>query len=375
VPFLTIDQARLFYRLQGAEDRPALILSNSLGTDHSMWAPQVPGLLAHFRVLRYDTRGHGASDVPPGDYTLDRLGRDVLALADGLSLGGMTAQWLGANAPERVTALVLANTSALMAPKSAWNERARLVLEKGMRAFVDTAMQRFFTEEFRAQNPATLGSTRATFLATDPAGYAGCCAAIRDMDQTPLLPKITTPSLLMIGDRDVATPWTGHGEILAAQIPGVKVAHLPAAHLSNLERPRSFTSALLDFLLPPAVADPRDAGMAMRRATLGDAHVDRSMAAATDFNRPFLDLITRYAWGSVWTRPGLDRRTRRLLVLATTVALGRWEEFRLHLRAGLAQELEPCDVKEVLLQAAVYAGVPAANTAFQIAKEEVESGK
>jgi 3-oxoadipate enol-lactonase/4-carboxymuconolactone decarboxylase len=173
----------------------------------------------------------------------------------------------------------------------------------------------------------------------------------------------------------LATPWVGHGEILAREIPGAKVVRLTAAHLSNIERPRSFTAALLDFLRPQPVAppDPLEAGMAVRRAVLGDAHVDRSMSQATEFNRDFQTMITRYAWGTVWTRPGLDRRTRRLLVLMTTAALGRWEEFRMHLRAALAHGLEECDVKEVLLQAAIYAGVPVANTGFHIAAEELRS--
>ena len=143
--------------------------------------------------------------------------------------------------------------------------------------------------------------------------------------------------------------------------------HLPTAHLSNLEAPQSFSAALLDFLLPREQASA-DAGMKMRRAVLGDAHVDR--ASTSPASPDFQDLITRYAWGAIWTRPGLDVRTRRLLVLATTVALGRWEEFRLHRPHRFPHELEWCDVEEVLMQAAIYAGVPAANTAFHIAAEE-----
>jgi len=161
--------------------------------------------------------------------------------------------------------------------------------------------------------------------------------------------------------------------VLASGIPSAKALRLKTAHLSNLEQPRSFTTALLDFLLSiERNQDLFQEGMKVRRQVLGDEHVDRSLANATDLNRDFQDLITRYAWGSVWTRPGLDHRTRRLLVLAATAALGRWEEFRLHLRAALADGREACDVKETLLQVAIYAGVPAANTAFQIAKEELE---
>ena len=120
------------------------------------------------------------------------------------------------------------------------------------------------------------------------------------------------------------------------------------------------------------MGDPKEAGFAVRRAVLGDAHVDRSIAAATEFTRDFQELITRYAWGTIWTRPGLDRRTRRLLVLAMTAALGRWEEFRLHVRAALEHGMEPCDLKEMLLQAAVYTGVTVGNTGFHIAAEEIE---
>jgi 3-oxoadipate enol-lactonase/4-carboxymuconolactone decarboxylase len=192
------------------------------------------------------------------------------------------------------------------------------------------------------------------------------------VDNRKLLAQIKVPTLVIVGDRDVSTPWEGHGEMLAREIHGARAVRLPAAHLSNLERPRSFTSALLEFLLPQPMEDRLEAGMAVRRAMLGDAHVDKAIASATDFNQDFQHLITRYAWGSIWTRPALDFRTRRLLVLAMMVALGRWEEFSMHVRAGLAHELEPTDLKEVLLQAAIYAGVPAANTGFHLAGQEIE---
>ncbi len=384
MPFITVDNVRLYYRLEGNDDRPVLVFSHSIGADHGMWAPQVADLLPHFRILRYDTRGHGASDVLAGEYTMERLGRDVIELADalriakfafcGLSLGGMIGQWLGANAPNRATALVLANTSPLMAPKSNWDDRRRAVLSGGMAAIVDMVMQRFFSPETLARHDPYAGSVRATVLRTDAIGYAGCCSAIRDMDHTGLLRKIRVPTLVISGGRDVSTPWAGHGEVLAREIPGARAIHLPAAHLSNLEAPRSFATALLEFLKPArdVAVDPLEAGYAMRRAVLGDDHVDGAIAKTTDFTREFQELITRYAWGTIWTRPGLDRRTRRLLVLAMMAALGRWEEFRMHVRAGLLHSLEPCDLKEALLAAAIYAGVPAANTGFQIANEEIE---
>lgn len=365
---------RIYYRLEGSADKPLLVLVHALGTDHGLWEPQMPALLRYFQVLRMDLRGHGASDVPAGDYTIAQLGEDILTAVPrerffycGLSLGGMIGQWLAARHPGRIERLVLANTSARVADPSLFEARRNAVLKEGMAAIESAVMQRFFTGP---TGPAA-ESIRTTLLNTDPAGYAGCCAAIRDMDQRPLLPSIAVPTLVIAGDRDMSTPWTGHGDVLAAQIPGARAVRLAGAHLSNLERPSGFTSALLHFLMTDPPAETLQAGFAVRRSVLGDAHVDRAMAGATDFTREFQDLITRYAWGTIWTRPGLDPRVRRLLVLAITASLGRWEEFRLHVRTGLAAELEAEDLKELLLQVAIYAGVPAANSGFRIAAEEL----
>lgn len=381
MPFATIDGARHYYRHDGTADRPAVLLAHSLGLDHTMWDAQAADLVPHLQVIRYDTRGHGASEATPGDYSIERLGRDALAIADaagvprfafcGLSLGGMVGQWLAFHAPARVTRVVLANTSPRLSDPGMMEARRRAVLEGGMAAVAETVLGRFFSPGVLRTTSDAVASARRVLLATDPLGYAGCCAAIRDMDQTSLLSGMALPTLVISGDRDIGMPWDGHGAVLCGAIPDARAVRLPAGHLSNLERPRAFSAALLDFLLPPAAHGTDEAGAAMRRAVLGDAHVDRSLAAATDFTRDFQELITRVAWGTIWTRPGLDRRTRRLLVLATTAALGRWEEFRLHVSTGLASDLEASDVKEVLLQVAVYAGVPAANTGFQIAGEEV----
>jgi 3-oxoadipate enol-lactonase/4-carboxymuconolactone decarboxylase len=378
MPLLTIGNASCYYRFDGAAERPVLVLSHSLGLDHGMWDAQTADLLPYVRVLRYDTRGHGASSAPPGDYSIAELGSDVLAIADacdvrrfafcGLSLGGMIGQWIAVHAPERVTHLVLANTTSRLADPQPMEARRRAVLDNGMSAVEDLVMGRFFSPAVLASSLPQVATARRTLLSTNPVGYAGCCAAIRDMDHTGLLSKIHVPTLVISGDLDVGMPWEGHAAILARAIDGARVVRLPAAHLSNLERPRSFSAALLEFLVPTP-AGSRDAGFAVRRAVLGDDYVDRAIAGTTDFTRDFQELITNYAWGSIWTRPGLDHRTRRLLVLTTTAALGRWEEFRLHVRTGLAHELEPCDLQELLLQVAVYAGVPAANAAFHIAAE------
>jgi 3-oxoadipate enol-lactonase / 4-carboxymuconolactone decarboxylase len=383
LPFTHCNNARLFYRLEGMPEKTVLVLSHSIGTDHAMWAPQVPDLLPHFQVLRYDTRGHGASEVTQGEYSIELLGRDVLALADsegirkfsfcGLSLGGAIGQWLAVNARDRLTSLILANTAPKFGERDHWETRIKMVREGGMAAIVDVVMQRFLSPPTRSHSTADSNTLKSVLLGTDASGYVGCCAALRDFDSRQMLGNIQVPTLVISGDRDIATPWAGNGEVLAREIPKARSLRLPAAHLSNLERPRSFLAALLEFLLPELdETDRSQRGFALRRATLGDAHVDRAIAATDDFNREFQDLITRYAWGTIWTRPQLDVRTRRMLALGTMAALGHWEEFAMHLRSGLQQELEPADLKELLLQTAIYAGVPAANSGFQIAKKVFE---
>ena len=259
MPFAKIDGLRLYYRLEGLPSRPVLILSQSLGCDHGMWDAQMGPLLERFRVLRYDTRGHGASDVPAGDYAVPRLAQDVLDLADavgiagfdfcGLSLGGMTGQWLGANAPQRVRSLVLANTSPHFPDAGMMEARKRIVLEQGMAAVAQAVMGRFFTAESLASENPRVETTRTTLLATDPVGYAGCCGAIIGMDNRSLLAKISRPTLVIVGDRDVSTPWEGHGEVLVAGIAGAQLCRLPVAHLANIEAPAAFAQAILRFVI------------------------------------------------------------------------------------------------------------------------------
>jgi 3-oxoadipate enol-lactonase / 4-carboxymuconolactone decarboxylase len=385
MPFITANKARIFYRLEGKDGLPVIVLSHSIGTDHAMWSPQVPDLTQCFQVLRYDTRGHGASDCPSGEYSVEELGRDVLGLVDalkisqfafcGLSMGGAIGQWLALHAPERVAQLILANTSPRFGTPDHWSSRIQAVRQGGMAAISEMALGRFFSPEFFVRSSPEVASVRSVLLGTAPEGYTGCCAALRDFDSTAELEKIKTPTLVIVGEKDASTPLAGNGEILVRNIGGAKLTRLSAAHLSNLEAPRSFTAALIAFLRPAtpgSFEDALEAGFAVRRKVLGDAHVDRATANKTLFTEDFQVLITQYAWGTIWTRPGLDLRTRRLLVLVMMAALGRWEEFRLHVSTGLLHGLEICDLKESLLQTAIYAGVPAANTAFHIAQEEID---
>ncbi len=218
--FITVDGIRSYYRLEGADGLPVVVLSHSLGQDHTMWDGQMPDLLARFRVLRYDVRGHGATDAPEGDYTIEELGRDALALLDalhlervawcGLSLGGMVGQWLAVHVPERLSHLVLANTSPRIADPAGMEARRTTVLARGMSAVVEIAMSRFFTPALIEANPARVASARDTFLTTSPVGYASCCAALRDFDGNAALGRIGTPTLVISGDADVAMPFDNH---------------------------------------------------------------------------------------------------------------------------------------------------------------------
>src|SRR4051812_38961348 len=247
LPFASVNNLRLYYRLEGAAGAPLLILSHSIGTDHGMWGPQMPDLLQHFQVLRYDARGHGASDAPTGEYTIEQLGRDVLGLVDslhigkfgfcGLSMGGAVGQWLAVNSSERLNTLILANTSPQFGPREYWDARRKTVLENGMVAIADFVMQRFFSPEASGRE-ALVNAATSVLLGTNPVGYAGCCSALRDVDSRGQLGSIKVPTLVIAGNKVVSTPWEGHGEVLLRGIAGAKSVRLPAAHLSNLERPR-----------------------------------------------------------------------------------------------------------------------------------------
>jgi 3-oxoadipate enol-lactonase/4-carboxymuconolactone decarboxylase len=393
MPFATRDAVRLYWKLEGALDLPVLVLLNSIGTDMALWETTVPHLLPVHRLLRIDTRGHGASDAPEGDYDLAMLADDVLAVMDaadvetaalaGVSLGGMIAMELALRHPTRVTALVLVCTSAAM-DSTAWAARIDAVRSGGTAAIADLAMGRFLSPAFAATHAAATESVRRAFIAMPDRGYAGCGAAIRDMAVIDRLPQITLPTLIVAGDRDTSTPFVGHGDRIAAAIPHAQVGHLDAAHLAPIETPAALGATLRAFLSPDdakrnAADTLFDAGLINRRRVLGDAWVDASLAQRTAFTADFQAMITRIAWNEIWGRPGLDDRSRRFIVLAITVALGRWEEFALHVRTGLMQVgFTREELKEVLMQSAIYAGVPAANTAFGEASKiiaELDSAK
>lgn len=249
--------SRIAYTLDGPPAAPALVLSNSIGTTRELWSRQLEAFSRTYRVIRYDARGHGESDVTGGEYTIDVLGEDLLAILDaegiaaahvcGLSLGGVTAQWLALHAPRRVASLILSNTAARVGSIESWTERIALVRGAGMTAVADRAMGIWFSPAFRARDPDTVHGYRAMLQSCPPDGYAGCCAALRDADLTPDVHAIRCPTLLVGGRADVATSLAA-AEFLHARVAGSRLVTLDAAHLSNVEEAAEFTAAVMDFL-------------------------------------------------------------------------------------------------------------------------------
>jgi len=257
MPTAQLGELRVNYRFDGRDDAPVVVLSNSLGTSLAMWEPQIPALTQHFRVLRYDTRGHGASSAPPGPYTIAQMGMDVLALLAhvevprahfcGLSMGGMIGMWLGVNAPAHLGRLVLCNTAARIGPPDNWNARIARVREGGMAAIADLVVARWFSAAFLASRPAAATEARRMLLDTSPDGYVASCAAVRDMDQRDDVGRISATTLVIAGTHDgVTTP--DDCRYLVDRIDVARYVELDAAHISNLERPAEFTQALIDFL-------------------------------------------------------------------------------------------------------------------------------
>jgi 3-oxoadipate enol-lactonase len=252
------DGCTIHAEIEGPERAPVLMLSNSLGTDLHMWDEQAGPLTRHFRLVRYDRRGHGKSDAPKGPYTMERLGRDVLGVLDGLgiqkinwcglSMGGMVGMWLGANAGDRIDKLILSNTSAHFPDPTVWDARIKMVRDVGLAGIVDTNMERWFTKSFRERASQTMAKMRKMFVATNIEGYIGCGEAIRDMDHRPLLPKIMAPTLVIAGRHDPATTLEA-GEYVKDHVPGARIAVLDAAHISNLEQPQIYADTVLGFLL------------------------------------------------------------------------------------------------------------------------------
>ena len=374
--FLQLGEISVHVRIEGPPGAPPLVLLHSLGTSLEVWDEQALVLARSFRVIRPDLRGHGLTSATPGNYSMALLAGDLAALLDalrierthigGISIGGMIAQSFAAAHPRRAASLILCDTAMIIPSTESWNERIAAVRGQGIGAITDTVMARWVTPGF-LDAPEAQG-LRAMLTRTSTNGYAGCAAAIRDADLSHATAGLRVPALVLVGDQDQSTP-VAAARALCDAIPGAGLIVIEgAAHIPTAEKPGEITSAIRDFLTPRH-DNPYEAGLAVRKQVLGEAHVSRSLANATPFDRDFQHFITETAWGGVWTRPGLDRRTRSLLTLVITAALGREEEFKLHLRATRNTGASAEDVAEALLHAAIYAGVPAANAAFRMAKE------
>jgi 3-oxoadipate enol-lactonase len=252
-------EATLHVEVEGPEDGAPLLLSNSLGTTLEMWSPQIAALVQTHRVARYDTRGHGRSNVPPGEYTMDQLGKDALAIADalgwerfdvcGLSMGGMTALWLGIHAPERIRRLVCSSAAPFTGGPH-WDSRMQTVREGGMAAVAPMVVSRWFTPEFAGTSPEAIGDVERQLTTMPADGYIGCCAALRDMDLRPGLSSISARTLLLAGSHDLGPP-PAVVHAMAKQIAGSRVVELNGAHLCNIEDPLLFTSTVSAFLSTP----------------------------------------------------------------------------------------------------------------------------
>lgn len=246
----------VFYLTDGDPHKPAIIFSNSLGTDHSMWDGQLEVLRREFYIIRYDTRGHGLTSNPKGPYTIDQLGKDVLALLDylsidrayfcGISMGGLIGQWLAVNAPERIEALVIANTAPKIGTELAWRERATLVRREGLNVIAESAPSRWFTPEFYGSCPRDVNELLINLKNMSPEGYASCCEALASEDLRESISKITIPTLILSGTKDPVTT-IDDARFMQGQIQRSQILEMPASHISNIEAEAEFNQAIKKF--------------------------------------------------------------------------------------------------------------------------------
>jgi 3-oxoadipate enol-lactonase/4-carboxymuconolactone decarboxylase len=355
--------------LVDAPDRPLLVLGPSLGTSaEALWGRCAEHLAGRFHVVAWDLPGHGRSPAPSAGFTVADLAAAVLARVGrprfgyaGDSVGGAVGLQMLLDAPERVAAAVLLCTGAKIGDPAGWADRAASVRASGTAALAEGSLQRWFAPGFPGRAPETVAALIGALKDADDEGYALVCEALAAYDARDRLGAVTGPVLAVAGARDGPTPPSALAEIAGGVRNGRLVVLDDVAHLAPAERPDTVAALIREHLESP--------GLSTRRAVLGDAHVDRSIAATTGFTADFQDLITRYAWGEIWGRPGLDRRSRSLITLTALVALGHQEELALHVRAARRNGLTTDEIKELLLQTAIYCGVPAANTAFRVAQQ------
>ncbi|MGX1090295.1 3-oxoadipate enol-lactonase/4-carboxymuconolactone decarboxylase [Streptomyces albogriseolus] len=418
----------LQYRFDGPEEAPVLILGPSLGTTWHMWDRQIPELTKQWRVFRFDLPGHGGALAHPAASVTDLTAR-LLATLEGLgvhrfgyagcALGGAVGLELALRHPERLASLALIAASPRFGTADEFRQRGVIVRTNGLDPIARSAPERWFTGGFAAAQPAITEWAVQMVRTTDPGCYIAACEALASFDVRAGLGSVGVPTLVLVGSEDQVTG-PAEARTLVAGIPDARLAVVPgASHLVPVEQPAAVTDLLVrhfstawqplpeyatgHVVLPaaaprppvmpaaappqpapvaeiaPAAAPPQaqgvpdtyDSGIKVRREVLGDAHVDRILEQTDAFTEDFQELVTRYAWGEVWNRPGLDRRTRSCVTLTALVAGGHLDELAVHTRAALRNGLTPDEIKEVLLQAAVYCGVPAASGAFRVAQQVI----
>lgn len=398
------DAPALSHRLDGPPDAPALVLGPALGTTSQIWQDQLPAFSKHWRIVRYDLPGHGGSPAQPV-HTVEEMAVLLLELLDhigiqrfgyvGVALGGSIGTLLALSHPHRLASLALIGSSAGPGSPDAWREHALVVRATGLEHEARTAAQRWFTARSLEEEPALAEPCAHMVRTIDKACYAAACDALAEHDLRDQLPGITAPTLVIAGAEDT-TAHPGAARELNAGIPDSRLAVVPnAAHLANVEQPGPVTELLLRHfaatwreypsadppvpsaapkgLRPPAerADDVFAEGLKIRREVLGHTHVDRSLQRMDGFTEDFQEFVTRYAWGEVWNRPGLDRRTRSCVTITVLAAGGHLDELSVHVRAGLRNGLTPEEIKEVLMQTAVYCGIPTANAAFAVAQKVI----
>ncbi|WP_330460815.1 3-oxoadipate enol-lactonase [Streptomyces sp. NBC_00820] len=359
----------LHHLTEGPAAAPPLLLGPSLGTSYALWDRIAPELSSGHRVVRWDLPGHGgsAADLIGPGATVGDLAGLVLDLADalgierfayaGVSLSGAVGLHLAVHRPERLTSLAVICSSAHFGGSTPWRDRAERVRREGLGWLAESADARWFTPGF------TVPRLVRDHVEADAGAYAACCDALAAFDLRDRLTRVAVPTLLVAGRRDAATPPAQLREIADA-VPGATLMELPgAAHLAPAQCPEAVLAALRTWLDGPPAS-----GTAVRREVLGDAHVDRAQARQTPFTARFQEFVSRYAWGEIWTDPTLSRRERSMITLTALAARGHHEELAMHVRAARRNGLTPQEIGAVLLQTAVYCGIPAANSAFATAQ-------
>jgi 3-oxoadipate enol-lactonase/4-carboxymuconolactone decarboxylase len=384
--FARIGDATLHVEARAAGARPTVVYVNSLGSDLRIWDGVVERLArAGHGALRYDFRGHGLSDLGAPPRLIDDYAADLALVMDqfgvkraaicGVSVGGQIALALAHRHPEKVDSLILCCTGAKIGDDETWNARIAAVESGGVAGIAEAVLQRWFSPTSYGKGGAALALCRNMLARTPSAGYNATCVALRDSDLHEAARAVSVPTLCVAGEFDGSTP-PAMVRALADLVPGARFHLMPdTGHLPCLQRPAELADLMLGFLGESADDDRYERGLAVRKRTLGEAHVARAAANQTEFDADFQRFITEGAWGSVWARPGLTPRERSMITLALLAALGHEGELALHTRATRNTGATPDDIKETMLHVAVYGGVPAANSAIRVIKESLQAMK